>query len=275
MWLAARRRLASLLAAVVLLALVPTLARAGGLVSADASRSRERFLEARVGVTTTLRAAPDARGEPGTRLEVPVLGRGESLLARLERSMTVTSRPGGGRTVATMPALSRYYGEPLVAWVQRVSSDGRFGLVSVPYVEGAPMGWIALRTLDLSTTDVVVEADRSSHELVVRRDGDVILRADAATGAASSPTPTGRYFVTDRVGFPGGGALGTFAFGISGIQPNLPAGWDGGDQLAIHGTNDPASIGTSTSAGCLRVSERVLERLRPLLRFGTPVVIAQ
>jgi lipoprotein-anchoring transpeptidase ErfK/SrfK len=272
MWLAARRRSTLLLAAVVLLALVPT-ARAGALVSADASRSRERFLEATAGVTTTLRAAPDARGERDTRLEVPVLGRGESLVAPLERSMTVTSRPGGGRTVATMPATSRYYGEPLVAWIQRVSSDGRFGLVSAPYVEGAPTGWIALRTLNLSTTDVAIEADRSSHELVVRRDGDVILRADAATGAASSPTPTGRYFVTDRVAFPGGGALGTFAFGISGIQPNLPAGWDGGDQLAIHGTNDPASIGRSTSAGCLRVSERVLERLRPLLRFGTPVVI--
>jgi L,D-transpeptidase-like protein len=75
------------------------------------------------------------------------------------------------------------------------------------------------------------------------------------------------------VAFPRGGALGTFAFGISGIQTDLPAGWDGGDQLAIHGTDDPGSIGTSASAGCLRVSERVLDRLRPLLQPGTPVVI--
>ena len=279
MWHLARRRFTPLVAAVVLLAFVPTVAKAGALLSVDASRSRERFLEAtseetsdEVPVATGLRQTSEAGARRSTS-EVPVLGRGESLLARLERSMTATSRPGAGRAVATVPATSRYYGEPLVVWVQRVSSDERFGFVSIPYAAGSPTGWIALRTLELSTTDVTVEADRSSHELVVRRDGDVILHAAAATGAASSPTPTGRYFVTDRVAFPGGGAFGTFAFGISGIQTNLPPGWDGGDQLAIHGTNDPASIGASASAGCLRVSERVLERLRPLLRFGTPVVI--
>ena len=172
-----------------------------------------------------------------------------------------------------MPATSRYYGAPIVAWVQRVSADERSGLVAVPFVAGTPTGWIALRGLELSTTDVAVEADLSSHELVVRRDGHVIVRAPAATGAPTSPTPTGSYFVTDRVPFPSGGALGTFAFGVSGIQPNLPAGWNGGDQLAIHGTDDPSSIGTSASAGCLRVSQRVLERLRPLLQPGTPVVI--
>ena len=43
--------------------------------------------------------------------------------------------------------------------------------------------------------------------------------------------------------------LGSFAFGISGIQPWLPAGWSGGNQLAIHGTNNPSSIGRSASAG--------------------------
>jgi lipoprotein-anchoring transpeptidase ErfK/SrfK len=79
--------------------------------------------------------------------------------------------------------------------------------------------------------------------------------------------------VTDRVPFSAGSALGSFAFGISGIQPHLPAGWSGGNQLAIHGTNEPWSIGTSASAGCVRVSESALQRFEPLLRLGTPVVI--
>jgi hypothetical protein len=68
-------------------------------------------------------------------------------------------------------------------------------------------------------------------------------------------------------------SLGTFAFGISGIQPNLPPGWNGGNQLAIHGTNNPSSIGRSVSAGCVRVSEETLDRLLPLLEYGTPVII--
>jgi lipoprotein-anchoring transpeptidase ErfK/SrfK len=130
-----------------------------------------------------------------------------------------------------------------------------------------------LRGLETATTRISVVADLSEHRIAVRRGSDVLFRAPSATGAPESPTPVGRYFVTDRVPFPGGGPLGTFAFGISGIQPSLPAGWSGGDQLAIHGTDAPATIGTSASAGCLRVSERVLRRLRPLLRPGTPVVV--
>lgn len=195
------------------------------------------------------------------------------LLLAIERARPITARPGGGRVVGTMPAASRYYGVPTVAWVREVSSDERYGLVDVPYVARRTEGWIALRGLSTSYTRISVEADLSEHRITVRRESDVLFRAPAATGAPASPTPVGRYFVTDRVAFPGGGPLGTFAFGISGIQPRLPAGWSGGDQLAIHGTNAPWSIGRAASAGCLRVSERVLDRLKPLLRMGTPVVV--
>jgi lipoprotein-anchoring transpeptidase ErfK/SrfK len=195
------------------------------------------------------------------------------LLVHIERAMAITALPGAGRTIGTMPAGSRYYGIPTVAWVRDVSRDGRYGLVEVPYVAHRASGWIALRGLERSWTRVSVEADLSEHRITVQRGDRVLFRAPAATGAPWSPTPTGRYFVTDRVPFPNGGVLGTFAFGISGIQPNLPPGWSGGDQLAIHGTNAPSSIGRSSSAGCLRVSESALARLRRVLRLGTPVVI--
>ncbi|HZD17013.1 MAG TPA: L,D-transpeptidase [Actinomycetota bacterium] len=195
------------------------------------------------------------------------------LLVRIERTTPLTARPGGGRVVGTMPAGSRYYHAPLVAWVLEVSEDGRFARVPVPYAAHPATGWLRLGGLETATSRVSVVADLSRHRIEVRGGGQVLFRAPAATGAPGSPTPTGRYFVTDRVPFPGGGVLGTFAFGISGIQTRLPAGWTGGDQLAIHGTDAPATIGRSVSAGCLRVSERVLDRLRPLLRPGTPVIV--
>ncbi len=196
-----------------------------------------------------------------------------SLLVRVLGPMPATARPGGGRVVGSVPATSRYYHVPLVAWVIRTADHGRFGLVSLPYRGARQAGWIPLDGLPRSRTPIEVRIDLSRHELVVERLGRVILRAPAATGAAGSPTPPGRYFVTDRVPFPAGSPYGTFAFGLSGIQTHLPPGWTGGDQLAIHGTNDPGSIGTSASAGCVRVAETVLARLRPLLRLGTPVVI--
>jgi lipoprotein-anchoring transpeptidase ErfK/SrfK len=110
-----------------------------------------------------------------------------------------------------------------------------------------------------------VALKRSRHTIAVFR---------AGVGAPLSRTPAGRFDVTDLVptGDPSG-PFGWFAFGLSGHQPNLPHGWTGGDQLAIHGTNDPASIGTAASAGCLRVSARALAILRQYIRLGTPVVI--
>ena len=117
-----------------------------------------------------------------------------------------------------------------------------------------------------------MHADLSERRITVTKFGRVLFGMPAAIGSGGSPTPPGEYFVTDRIAF-SRGYLGTFAFGISGIQPKLPPGWSGGNQLAIHGTNSPSSIGTPASAGCLRVSERSLDRLKPLLRLGTPVIV--
>ena len=211
-------------------------------------------------------ASPSVAAEPPTH---PIV----HLLVDLEHSMAARSRPGGGRVLGTIPATSPFYGEPTVAWVLEVSRDRRFGLVPIAYAGRDVTGWIRIRGLETLTTPLGVLADVSRHRLWVMRGDRVVLSAPAATGAAVSPTPTGHYVVSDRVAFPAGSSYGSFAFGLSGIQPNLPPGWTGGNQLAIHGTNDPSSIGRSVSAGCLRVSERTLDRLRRLLRVGTPVLV--
>jgi hypothetical protein len=195
------------------------------------------------------------------------------LLAAIPHALPIIARPGGGRVIGQMPAGSPFYGVPHVAWILDRSRNGRFGKVAVPYSATRATGWIRIAGMKLSHTPYAVLADLSRHRITVTRGGQTIMRFPAATGAPGSPTPPGRYFVTDRVPFDPNGSLGAFAFGISGIQPNLPAGWSGGDQLAIHGTNDPGSIGMSVSAGCLRVSRAALERLKPVLALGTPVVI--
>jgi lipoprotein-anchoring transpeptidase ErfK/SrfK len=214
---------------------------------------------------------PDpARTAPSTERA----GRWANLLVRVRRTIPAFSRPWpGAPRVGVVPAGSKYYRLPIVAWVEEVSPNGRWGLVELPYTWPRREGWIRLQGLGRDVTRVRVEVDLSAHTVTVRRFGRVLVRARGATGAPASPTPVGEYFVTDRVPFSAGSALGSFAFGISGIQPRLPAGWSGGDQLAIHGTNDPSSIGRNVSAGCVRVSESTLARLRPLLRYGTPVIV--
>lgn len=196
------------------------------------------------------------------------------VLVHVPHSLPAFARPrAGAARVGIVPAGSKYYGFPIVAWVETVSNDGRWGLVDLPYTWPRREGWIRIKGLSRDTTRVRVEVDLSQHMVIVRRFGKVLFRAPGATGASYSPTPVGEYFVTDRVPFGAGSALGSFAFGISGIQPRLPAGWSGGNQLAIHGTNNPSSIGRSVSAGCVRVSETTLDRLMPLLAYGTPVIV--
>jgi hypothetical protein len=195
------------------------------------------------------------------------------LLVAVRRDLTARARPeAGAAPVGVVPSGSKYYDVPTTAWVEEISDNGRWGRVELPYVWPRREGWILLPGLPRDRTFVEVHVDLSRHWLTVQKRGQVLFGTRTATGAASSPTPLGEYFVTDRIPF-SGGYLGTFAFGISGIQPRLPAGWSGGNQLAIHGTNDPSSIGTSASAGCMRVSERTLDRLKPLLRLGTPVIV--
>jgi lipoprotein-anchoring transpeptidase ErfK/SrfK len=197
-----------------------------------------------------------------------------ALLAHVDSDMTVRAHPvTDARAIGTMPSSSKYYHAPIETWIQQVSPNGRWGLVDIPYSWPQRDGWILIAGLQRETTGVQVEVDLSQHRVTVTRFGERLFSVPATIGAPSSPTPPGRYFVTDRVPFAAGSALGSFAFGISGIQPNLPPGWSGGNQLAIHGTNDPGSIGRSVSAGCVRVSEASLHRLESLLQLGTPVVI--
>ncbi len=197
-----------------------------------------------------------------------------AVLVRVTRDMHVRARPSeSSPVIGVVPSGSKYYRIPTTAWIQATSRNGEWGRVQVPYVSPQRNGWIPLQGLKRARTWIAVHVDLSAHRVTVTRAGRKLFSFLATIGAPSSPTPPGRYFVSDRIPFWLGSALGSFAFGISGIQPRLPAGWSGGNQLAIHGTNDPALIGTSSSAGCVRVSEMALAKLKPLLLLGTPVII--
>jgi lipoprotein-anchoring transpeptidase ErfK/SrfK len=60
---------------------------------------------------------------------------------------------------------------------------------------------------------------------------------------------------------------------LSAHQPNLPAGWTGGDRIAIHGTNAPWTIGVPSSAGCPHARDADLRVLMRRVPLGAPVFI--
>ena len=62
------------------------------------------------------------------------------------------------------------------------------------------------------------------------------------------------------------------AIGISAFSTVL-TGWAQGGPVAIHGTNEPWSIGHAVSNGCIRLPNETLRRVFTLAVAGTPVII--
>lgn len=136
-------------------------------------------------------------------------------------------------------------------------------------------GWIKATDVVVSQPlEYEIKVNLAENKLTLLHNGAVELEAPAAIGTDENPTPTGTFFFTDPLDLSSdpGTAYGVFAIGLSGHSNTLTefAGSDG--QIAIHGTNDPGTIGTKVSHGCVRVNNDVILRLSTL-PLGTPVVI--
>jgi lipoprotein-anchoring transpeptidase ErfK/SrfK len=118
-----------------------------------------------------------------------------------------------------------------------------------------------------------LHADLSARVLELRRGATTVRRIPVTVGSPSTPTPTGRFAVTDKlVPTQSGGVYGCCVLALSGHQPRLRPGWAGGDRIAIHGSPGRL-VGAAASAGCLRARDADLEHLMKRVPLGTPVVI--
>ena len=139
------------------------------------------------------------------------------------------------------------------------ATRGRWLGVITTHLPNGRLGWVdrAESAFTRSRTRVSVAVDLSARRLVVRRGDRVVRRVPVAVGRSTSPTPTGRFAVTDKLSGPRySAAYGCCILALSAHQPNLPAGWRGGDRIAVHGTNDPGSIGTAATAGTSAAASR-------------------
>jgi lipoprotein-anchoring transpeptidase ErfK/SrfK len=136
-------------------------------------------------------------------------------------------------------------------------------------------GWIKASDVAVSQPlDYQIKVSLADRTLTLLHNGVVQFQVPAATGTDENPTPTGTFFYTDPLDLATqpGTAYGVFAIGLSGHSNTLSEFAGGDGQIAIHGTNDPGTIGQSVSHGCVRVNNDVIMRLAPL-PLGTPVVI--
>ena len=135
-------------------------------------------------------------------------------------------------------------------------------------------GWIDAHDTQGGVTAFRVRADLSARRIEILKDGRVVRRIRSAVGEHGTPTPTGRFAITDKVPFTDRGSpYGCCALALSAHQPNTPSEWSGGDRIAIHATPASASIGQPVTLGCMRVPAQDARWLMRHIPLGTQVSI--
>jgi lipoprotein-anchoring transpeptidase ErfK/SrfK len=145
--------------------------------------------------------------------------------------------------------------------------------VQLPMRPNGITGWVRARDVAHRKLDVRIVVDLSDRRVTLYRGKTKVLATTAAIGRSNTPTPTGRYYVNQKLLAPDPlGPFGPAAIGISAFSPVLQH-WVQGGPIAIHGTNEPSLLGSAVSNGCIRISNDVIERLWELVPAGTPVLI--
>lgn len=187
----------------------------------------------------------------------------------LLRPAELRSRPDG-------PVLARLgirtgFGSPVVLAVVR--RRGPWLGVLHPRAGNGRVGWIRAGGTRALRTPWSVAVSLRRRSATVSRSGRPVWSFPVAVGTASTPTPSGRFAVTDRLLFRPVGVYGCCALALTARQPRLAQGWGGGDRIAFHATLAAGTIGTAASHGCLRTSTRDVRRLVRSVPLGSPVRI--
>lgn len=197
---------------------------------------------------------------------------GETFGAKVVSPIALRATPSPDAKVVARVAKRTEFNSPSVMAVMR--RRGKWLGVAWPDLPNGRLGWVRQDRVQLLRELWRIDVDLSEREAVLRRKGKIVERFGVAIGAAATPTPPGRYGVTDRLETGGADSpYGCCVLALSGRQPNVPQDWPGGDRLAIHGTNAPESIGQAASNGCPRASEEAMRLLIARVPLGTQVVI--
>ncbi len=209
-------------------------------------------------------------------VKAPVRRLPEILSARSDHDLAVFPAPEDSEPALVLPSRTSF-GSPLVLLVTAVGDgdDDNWVQVALPGRPNGRTGWVKRSDVQLHEVLHRVIVDREAKQLTVSSpDGRELLRTPVAIGEPQNPTPTGRFFLTDKLqSADPNGPYGPFALGTSARSDVLTEFAGGDGQVGIHGTNDPSSIGRAASHGCVRVPNEVAVQLSEMLALGTPVEI--
>lgn len=206
---------------------------------------------------------------------VPAEGAGSARsIVRILDDAALYATPGGRPAFDSGGRLAREHGSVWVLqrrgpWLQIPTLQRRDGA----------RGWIRRTALRRVTkTHLLVRVDLSERRVRVTDGLRTLLSEPVGVGAPSSPSPVGATSISERITVTPVSGLGSGGYGpvIIALRmwQRLPSLSDPGGLMAFHGTDDPASVGTTTTAGCFRMLNADVRRLARLVPPGTPVIVS-
>lgn len=144
--------------------------------------------------------------------------------------------------------------DPGAAWVN----------VLLPIRPNGSDGWVRRADVTLTANQFRIEVRLSAYQIRVFDGDERVMQVPIGVGTSNTPTPGGAFYIrsliasTDPV-------YGTYAFGLSGFSEVHETFNGGPGDIGIHGTNDPSTIGTDVSNGCIRLEDGNVIRLAGLL----------
>ena len=217
--------------------------------------------------------------EPAFRPSEPRRARrSEANLSRwapVVRGVDARKAPGSSRIVGHLDELTPE-GTTNIAVVTDSTEDagGRLWVrVRLAALPNNLTGWVPRASLGgygIVRTHLVV--DRESLTATLYRGRHAIFRAEVGVGQDAYPTPSGRFYVRNKLTRFANPAYGPLAFGTS-ARSDVLTDWPAGGFVGIHGTDEPELLPGRVSHGCIRMRNEDILRLARLMPVGTPLTI--
>jgi lipoprotein-anchoring transpeptidase ErfK/SrfK len=162
----------------------------------------------------------------------------------------------------------------LVLVVGNEAGGGRlWAQVRLPVLPTNTSGWVPRRALGgyrVVQTRLVV--DRSALTATLFRSGKAVFRAPVGVGQPQWPTPSGEFYIRNRLRDYESSFYGPLAFGTS-ARSSVLTDWPAGGFVGIHGTDRPELLPGRVSHGCVRMRNEDILALGRLMPVGTPLTI--
>ena len=234
-------------------------------------RSNNPIAACAVAATVLAACTAEAPSPAWARTAPSLYAAGSDVAAPRPGVLLLHASPGSERILTRVGSRTEF-GSPTRLAV--VGESGDWLAVISSKLGNRTRGFVLRSDIRLTHVPFSVELDLSRRRLTVWRIGVSVRRIDVAIGTPSTPTPLGRFSVTDKLRVTSDDSpYGCCVLALNGHQTNLPEDWPGGDRLAVHATADVDSIGEPVSLGCMRVRSREAKWLIETIPLGAPIFI--